>query len=277
MTLSAAELIGVWVGVGLTLLMFSFLYKDNPFFRFGEHLYLGVSVGYLVTISIFQYLKQSLWIPTFVPLLGKWQDHGASGWQARYLDWALKDYTPKQIGAAPDYWLFIGVALGILIYFRLSKKLSWVSRYTFAFMVGWGSGVAIPAIIEASLLKQLGATVEPFLTWGTASAADRVKMIVILVGVICSLMYFLFSVEHKGPLKVVSKIGICFLMVSFGASFGYTVMGRMALLVGRLRDLIDGSRSSSWFATYVWLAIAVGGLIAWERLRKKTPSEGVQQ
>ena len=33
------ELIGAWVFVGLTLLIFSFLYKDNPLFKIGEHLY----------------------------------------------------------------------------------------------------------------------------------------------------------------------------------------------------------------------------------------------
>lgn len=276
MQITPAELIGVWVGVGLTLLMYSFLYKDNPFFRFGEHLYLGVSVGYLVTISIFRSLKPSLWIPTFLPLLAKWKAFGATGWIGRYLDWATTGYTPDQLGAPPNYWLLVGLALGILVYLRLSPKLSWVSRYTFAFMVGWGSGVAIPAIIEASLLKQLGATVEPFLGWGKAPTLARVNMIVILIGVSCTLIYFLFSLEHKGPVKVISKIGICFLMISFGASFGYTVMGRMALLVGRLQDLIDNSGSRSWFATYVWLAIAVGGLIAWEMRRKKTPTEGVQ-
>ncbi|MEE9558849.1 MAG: hypothetical protein V3V94_05115, partial [Candidatus Brocadiales bacterium] len=56
--------------------------------------------------------------------------------------------------------------------------------------------------------------------------------------VVTVLLYFLFSVEHKGPVGVASKIGIYFLMVSFGASFGYTVMGRMSLLIGRMIFLL---------------------------------------
>ena len=44
------ELIGAWVFVGLTLLIFSFLYKDNPLFKIGEHLYVGISVGYSVLV-----------------------------------------------------------------------------------------------------------------------------------------------------------------------------------------------------------------------------------
>jgi hypothetical protein len=52
------------------------------------------------------------------------------------------------------------------------------------------------------------------------------------------LLYFFFSVEHRGAVGLGSRIGVWFLMIAFGASFGYTVMGRMALLVGRLRFLI---------------------------------------
>ena len=37
-----------------------------------------------------------------------------------------------------------------------------------------------------------------------------------------------------------AKIGIWFLMVTFGASFGYTVMSRMSLMLGRL-DFLFGN------------------------------------
>jgi hypothetical protein len=37
----------------------------------------------------------------------------------------------------------------------------------------------------------------------------------------------------------VSRLGIWFLMIAFGASFGYTVMGRIALLAQRLEFLVD--------------------------------------
>jgi len=34
-------------------------------------------------------------------------------------------------------------------------------------------------------------------------------------------------------------VGIWFLMISFGASFGYTIMARLSLLIGRIRFLLD--------------------------------------
>jgi len=63
--------------------------------------------------------------------------------------------------------------------------------------------------------------------------------IVLFVGVVCSILYFYFSREHKGALKVGSRIGIVFLMIGFGASFGYTVMARISLLIGRLTFLLS--------------------------------------
>ncbi len=60
------------------------------------------------------------------------------------------------------------------------------------------------------------------------------------MGVVSALVYFYFSKEHKGVLGSTARLGIWFLMVSFGAAFGYTVMARISLLIGRMEFLIDG-------------------------------------
>jgi Kef-type K+ transport system membrane component KefB len=73
----------------------------------------------------------------------------------------------------------------------------------------------------------------------------RVNMLVeilsnllVVIGVCAGVFYFFFSKKHTGALGVVSKVGIAFLMMSFGASFGYTVMGRISLAIGRFQDLL---------------------------------------
>lgn len=63
--------------------------------------------------------------------------------------------------------------------------------------------------------------------------------IIIVVGVVSTLIYFYFSKEHTGALGVAAKVGIWFIMISFGAHFGYTVMGRVSLLIGRVQFLIE--------------------------------------
>ena len=61
--MATSVLIGAWVAAGLTLFMFSFLYKDNPFFRFGEHLYVGVSMGYTIVRIHYDVMMKSLYNP----------------------------------------------------------------------------------------------------------------------------------------------------------------------------------------------------------------------
>jgi hypothetical protein len=61
----------------------------------------------------------------------------------------------------------------------------------------------------------------------------------VAVGTFSGLVYFFFSKEHKGVFGGTAKVGIFFLMVTFGASFGYTVMSRMSLLIGRI-DFLFG-------------------------------------
>jgi hypothetical protein len=51
-------------------------------------------------------------------------------------------------------------------------------------------------------------------------------------------MYFFFSREHKGALGATARVGITFIMVAFGASFGFTVMARISLLIGRFYFLL---------------------------------------
>ena len=39
------EIFGAWVAAFLTLAIFSFLYKDNPFYKIAEHIFVGISAG----------------------------------------------------------------------------------------------------------------------------------------------------------------------------------------------------------------------------------------
>ena len=54
------EIFGVWLSVFLTLSIFSYLYKDNPFYKAAEHLYIGVSAGYIAVISFWQQIQPNL-------------------------------------------------------------------------------------------------------------------------------------------------------------------------------------------------------------------------
>ena len=59
-----AEIMGAWLVVLLTLCIFSFLYKDNPFYKAAEHLYVGVSAGYVAVVSFWTQVQ-----PNLLPML----------------------------------------------------------------------------------------------------------------------------------------------------------------------------------------------------------------
>jgi hypothetical protein len=200
--MTPGEIIGAWVGAGLTLMMFSFIYKDNVFYKIGEHLYLGISVGYFIGI---QY------------------------WQAIYPE------VFRPIVLEHRYWVIVPVLMGVFIVLRLVPSLSWLSRMSFAFIIGGAAGLGIPNIIHAIFLPQLFQTLRPFnLGW-----AQNFNQVVILISVFTVIIFFFFSLEHKKLVGAVSRVGLFFIMIGFGAAFGYTVMARVSLLIGRFQFLIN--------------------------------------
>jgi hypothetical protein len=245
-----ATIIGAWVATGLTLFIFSFLYKDNPLFKLAENLYVGVSVGYTIVKTYDTVIVHLIW---------------------------------KPIVENQEWGLLIPVAIGLLMLTRYVPKAAWLSRYAFAFIVGVGAGLAIPRTVSSFILKQIEDTVRPLLmlvpgdgvtfSWNLMNPASSVNVIIVLIGVSSVLFYFFFSVEHSGPGKVVARTGVMFLMIAFGAAFGYTVMARMSLLIGRLTDLIEYSDPSYGRPT-LWLAlVTIGTLIVLSRRSRSEPPD----
>jgi nitrate reductase gamma subunit len=105
-----------------------------------------------------------------------------------------------------------------------------------AIMIGTTAAIAMLLAFQSDFLSQIAATmVNPF---KFSSPVDIVGTILLIIGTICGIYFFYFSKKQEGFYKIPSKIGIWFLMVSFGASFGYTVMARISLLIGRLDFLL---------------------------------------
>ncbi|MFW6163543.1 MAG: hypothetical protein ACODAJ_12300 [Planctomycetota bacterium] len=217
---ATAKRLGVILGAGFTLVMYSFLYRDNPLFKIAENLYVGVALGYGAILTWRLSLKPEVVSPLLID---------PPHWHAFWVELGQR--------AAP-------IILGLLLLTRLSRRYAWLSRYAYTLMVGWGAGIGIPIAAHSMILKQLQAAVRPLGAaagtgadvWQAASAV--VGGLAILVGTVTVLFYFFFSVEHKGVAGGVSRVGVWFLMISFGASFGYTVMGRVSLLIGRVQFLI---------------------------------------
>ncbi|MCK4858425.1 MAG: hypothetical protein KAT58_10680 [candidate division Zixibacteria bacterium] len=206
------ETLGIWVAGLSTLALFSFLYKDNPFYRMAEHIFAGLSAGYY-----FGLIYQAVILQQLVDPIGQhWQMLDAGTGDTTY-------HTMKII-----FLLFAGL-LGVMMFSRFFPKLSWISRFPLAFIMGNTAGIYLMSQLHGLVLPQMAAT---FVNLASPLG------IVIFFGVVATLIYFYFSKEHKGVLGVGAKVGIWFIMVSFGAHFGYTVMARISLLIGQLQFIL---------------------------------------
>jgi hypothetical protein len=189
----------------------------------------------------------------------------------------------KPIFEQGEYALFIPVAIGMLMLTRYVPKAAWLSRYSFAFIVGVGSGLAIPRTISSFILRQIEDTVRPLLSvaggdgvtfsMNLLDPSSSINVVIILIGVSSVLFYFFFSIDHSGPGKVIAKTGVMFLMIAFGAAFGYTVMARMSLLIGRLTDLIEFSDASYGRPTLWLVVVTIGLLIVLSRRTQRDPPQ----
>lgn len=254
----------LWTTAGafLTLCIFSFLYKDNPFYKFAEHLFAGLSAGYFAII---------LWHTSLIPkLMYDRLDDG--NWYFLWLD-------------SSKPWYLIPALLGILMWSRFSKKYQWVSRFPLAMYIGIGAGIAIPLEMRARVNEQLSAMMRT-VTWdhsywnhffGTngfnlIDTMSGLSQLIVFIGAICGLVYFFFSKAHTGVFGGMAKFGIWILMIGFGASFGFTVMARISLFINRMQFLdqrwIKSAIAPSapwWYELVLYLvAVVVLAYVAWE-------------
>ena len=212
-----------WVGVLLTLCVFSFLYRENRFYRFAEHLVIGVANAYSISFTVHRVLVPYLFRPVRAAVNVVRTDGFSTGLLSPTADANFVAIIPALIGA--------------LYFMRFVPKRAWLVRIPIAIFMGYYTGQFVPASFNGVVFPQMRATLV-----SRASFADGfwpgLFAVLVLVGVVCTLSYFFFSREHKGILKWTSKTGIIYVMIGFGASFGFTVMARISLAIGRFYFLL---------------------------------------
>jgi hypothetical protein len=237
--LSIPRSIGLWLAAFFTLAVFSFLYRDNPFYKIAEAVLVGVSAAYWMVVGFWDVLVPNLFAKIFPALVQAWAMPGLTGPEAER-----------------NLWYLIPLGLGVMLLWRLAPRGAWIARWPLAFIIGTTAGLRLAAFLHGDFLAQIRNTILPLVVFGpddafspSASAAN----LLVVVSVLCCLAYFFFSFEHKGMVGRAAKVGIWVLMITFGAGFGYTVMGRIALLAIRLEFLLDD---------WLWLIDPAGRRVA---------------
>jgi hypothetical protein len=219
-------------GVFCTIGLYSVLYRENKFYRFFEHLFLGLAAGWtLVTLW-----KDTLYDQWWLKMVGNSPD------------------TPG--GAATNgYWaLILLLPIGLMGYLVYSKKYNWISRIPIGIILGLWSGQQVQ-VWWNRYGPQIDSSLKPIVpnTWssltvpfdpatnaslhapGAVYLSDTISNIVFILTLVSVLSYFLFSFDVRNRLlKGMTTSGRWLLMVGFGAIFGSTVMMRFSLLIDRM-------------------------------------------
>jgi len=226
-TLDNWKLAAILLGGFGTLAIFSFLIKENPFYRFFEHLFIGIASGFGIVGGV----KNFLYPKVLVPLLG--------------LD--IMQFPDGTYSSTYDYreLLFIFPMLfGLLFYFIYSPKHSWLAKLVIGFSLGASGGIAFDGFFT-EMLPQIVSSFKPLVVFSgvgdgrTIDWGKSATSIVFVFTLLSVMYYFFFSFKQSasGPLQKFSYAGRWLMMICFGAFFGSTVMARMALLVERLSFL----------------------------------------
>lgn len=239
----------LFLGALATVGLYSVLYRENRFYRFWEHLFLGLAAGWGL-VALWTETLKSTW----------WDKMVGSGPE------------PTGGGATMGYWAYaLLVPVGLLGYAVFSRKHNWMSRIPIGIILGLYSGQQFRAwqiyytpLIDSSLkplfpttpvlFKPATVGVAPPLSKdeiaainSTVYVSQALSNLVFVVTLLSVIAYFLFSFDVKSRLLVrVSSLGRWFLMIGFGAIFGSTVMMRFTLLIDRMY--------------FVWIEFVKGGI-----------------
>lgn len=211
--MNPTDLVGVLIGVFITLTVLSFLYKENPFFRVAEYVFIGLASGYGFAASLRLFVNQAL--------------------------------NPIFLG---NLTFIVPVILGALFYAQFTKKYSALYRLPLSLAIGYGLGVTIWSVFATYFVKQVTASIVPIVT---ANALTTFDNIVLVVGTVLSLCYFILHREQKGVWGGVTKVGKYFILAALGAVFGSTVLGRMAIIIQRIQFVVGSS-------AFPWTALGMG-------------------
>ena len=206
----------IWLGAIATLCLYSILYKENPLYRFGEHVFLGLATGFGLYMA---------WKTVLYPM---WWKNLTSG------QWA---------------WILALVA-GIMYYTVFSRRFSWMSRMVMMTMMGLTAGLQFRKFF-GEWMPQIGSSfkplvvVKPQVDAAAAPIAGTVDLgqsafasftnFLFMLSLVAVLTYFFFSFEQRNKgVRMTAATGRWLMMIAFGAMFGSTVMARMSLFIGRL-------------------------------------------
>jgi hypothetical protein len=143
--------------------------------------------------------------------------------------------------AGGDVVLIIPVIIGLLLFTRLSRNLTWVSRYPQTLMAGVGVGTTMALVFKAQILDPAIYTGKAI--FDAATPTDIISTIIMIVGVVSSLIFYTYSRSHTGTYGRIARLGRIFTLCAIGTSMANEYLWSSGVLIERVSFLIDWLRA----------------------------------
>lgn len=216
--MAGTEILGMIVGAGLTILVFSYLLGDNPLYRLALHLFIGALIGYTLGL-IFREVGVRL-------IIAPW----------------LEDPLGNVV-------LILPVMIGLgLFFFKSFRRIAYVGNLFLAYLIGVGLAIALRGAWAGTFAPQVSATAHA-VSFESLSLTSLVRGVLIVVGTASTLLAFNFSFtagKRAGLaglwarlMKPAQWAGRTFLTFAFGVAFAGALTASLVVFIGRIQYLID--------------------------------------
>ncbi|HJS20016.1 MAG TPA: hypothetical protein VJ785_14810 [Anaerolineales bacterium] len=215
------EIAAAFVGLILTLLVFSYLIGDNPLFRFTIYLFIGISSGYTAT---------AVWHNVLVPKLFS----------------RLGDINQLML-------LIVPLILSISLLAKLSPRISWIGNFAMAVLVGVGAATAVGGALIGTLIPQAEAAMDAFDLSGAQGSTILLRLFegtIMFFGTVLTLAAFHFTrgraadgtAKQNRFTEGMARFGRVFIAITFGVLFAGVYMAALTAMIERLSSLINTTR-----------------------------------
>jgi hypothetical protein len=203
---------GLSAGFILTLMVYSYLIRDNFLYRIAVYIFVGLAAAFTAIVTM-----ESVLLPWFNITIGDVDD----------------DLVDMGIG-------FIPVLLMLLLLFKTSPRLARFGNLGIAAIIGVGAAVALVGAIIGTLIPLVTATVNE------GDGDNLADAIIIFIGVVSSLVYFQYlarrmpddQIEHTRPIKAISAIGQGFIVVTLGALYAAAILTSLTIFSERVSYML---------------------------------------
>jgi hypothetical protein len=193
------DLIGLIIGLVLTLFIYSYILGDNPLYRLAVHILVGVSAAYAAVVVIREVI---------LPVLVRLREEPTN---------------------AANLWL--APVLVLILLFALKR---WTGNGAVAFLIAVGSAVALVGAVQGTLLPQITAVSSNPLFPGQGIVTAVLTVCTLLT---FQFTRRINSTEPRWQ-GVLSSIGRAVLMITFGVLYAAVLNTSLLLLADRLNYLL---------------------------------------